>query len=438
WPNLLPAVVSRIDKIAHYEFSIPHIPPPQLPLRPPSPRFLAPLPSSDALEPPDSSDTALSSQETNKENANPSPSPPLSRSTGTLPAAIAAQLEEVTSTLTLNFSQFPPHTIQRLAELVLRPRQHYRGLVAYLHALDRVVHVTSGANIYPLPPAIPDMGAMSLLANGVGGAGGRLSINTSAANNIGSDEALGGALLTPIPWLARHANGGGSDDSSDAGSLSPSSAAGGSQVRTESTETIEGPNGMGSIETVSVSVNGIPSMGAGAALVQRGVTQGELLRQEQRAGVVPLSQLARQQQQQQQQLELAAAALNGGSLEPSLITDDTGASSEVADEDAAMNESAEGEDEDEIPHARGPEEIGALDTGSQTATTSDLAVGPSGTVDISSIDVEAAVGRRLQSPPKQQKTEGASPEAATVPESPKREADDDLELGPSKKRVKED
>ncbi|KAK3382486.1 hypothetical protein B0T24DRAFT_587236 [Lasiosphaeria ovina] len=510
WPNLLPAVVSRIDKIAHHEFPIPHIPPPQLPLRPPSPRFLAPLPSSDALEPPDSSDTALSSQETNKENANPSPSPPLSRvvaatsapsdspkaapsdpsedslpshqlqSTGTLPAAIAAQLEEVMSTLTLNFSQFPPHTIQRLAELVLRPRQHYRGLVAYLHALDRVVHVTSGANIYPLPPAIPDMGAMSLLANGVGGTGGRLSINTSAANNIGSDEALGGALLTPIPWLARHANGGGSDDSSDAGSLSPSSAVGGSglipaqqqqppqqpqpqqssspvqqqprpvgqgstggrplegQVRTESTETIEGPNGMGSIETVSVSVNGIPSMGAGAALVQRGVTQGELLRQEQRAGVVPLSQLARQQQQQQQQLELAAAALNGGSLELSPTMDDTGASSEVADEDAAMNESSEGEDEDEIPHARGPEEIGAADTGPQTATTSNLAVGPSGTVDISGIDVEAAVGRRLQSPPKQQKTEGASPDAATVPESPKREADVDLEPGPSKKRVKED
>ncbi len=56
------------------------------------------------------------------------------------------------------------------------------------------------------------------------------------------------------------------------------------QMETESTETIDGPNGMGRIETVSVSItNGVPTL----STVNRGITQGELLRQEQRAGVVP-------------------------------------------------------------------------------------------------------------------------------------------------------
>ncbi|KAK3341785.1 hypothetical protein B0T25DRAFT_523034 [Lasiosphaeria hispida] len=551
WPALLPIVITRIEKIAHHEFPIPHIPPPQPLARPPSPRFLAPLPSSDPIDAPSSSDTTPSSQETNKENANPSPvhshsgragaiNTSLSSSTllpsssplqahaalpllqppapldeqqlpelhppagtaPTLPTPVIALLNEVTSTLALNFAQYPPHTIQRLAELVLRPRQQYRSLIAYLHALDRVVHVTSGANVYPLPPAIPDLSAMTLLANGASaGAGGGLTINTAAANNIGSDEALGGALLTPIPWLARRVNGGGGgvgggsseDGSSDAGSGSPlssgSSSGGGSvgpaplpqqqqqvqqsqpqqtqaqpqtsqqpqaqnrpatssgnnspsstsngrklegQVRTESTETIEGPNGMGSIETVSVSVNGIPSMGAGAVLAQRGVTQGELLRQEQRAGVVPMSQLARHGQQQQPHGQTSTTA--------------------AADEDAAMSEDGidypngdeahDGDSEDEIPHARGPEEIGAADMGPQPASTSDYVVGPDGTAEMRGIDVEAAVGRpsiQPRSPPTLTVgvTRGDGAEGA-VPRSPKREAADEIESAASKKRVKEE
>lgn len=85
---------------------------------------------------------------------------------------------------------------------------------------------------------------------------------------------------------------------------------------------------MGGIETVTVSVNGIsstrsPTNGSppnGTTLRAEGaITQGELLRQEQRAGVVPKSQNSRK----------------------------------VADKDG------KGE-EDEVPHARGPEEIGKL------------------------------------------------------------------------------
>ncbi|KAK0624654.1 hypothetical protein B0T17DRAFT_530724 [Bombardia bombarda] len=486
WPTLLPVVVARIEKIAHTEFPIPHIPPPQPPVRHVSPRFIAPLPASDPIEAPDSSDTVLSSQEINKENASPPSSPTLSSAKprapqqqqpepeplapGALPIPVAALLGEITAILTLNFPDYPPHTIQRLAELVLRPRQHYRSLVAYLHALDRIVHVTSGANIYPLPPAIPDKAAMTALANGVaGGAGGpgALTINTAAANNIGSDEALGGALLTPIPWLARRANGGGSDSgTSDAGSSSPLSATSGgissgsgasqnvqmqqqqqqqqrqvgtggrkleAQVRTESTETIEGPNGMGSIETVSISVNGYPSMGTGASLTQRGVTQGELLRQEQRAGVVPLSQITRQQQQSGQ-----GSSSSSGAAASSATADEDAPMAETEMYDINGNDNAD-DDGGELPHARGPEEIGAADMGPQSITTSYMK-GPSGVVDMQGIDVEAAVGRRMEpiSPSPEQKTSSSSSPEALIPRSPKREAVDEIETAVSKKRIKED
>ncbi|KAK3938935.1 hypothetical protein QBC46DRAFT_156202 [Diplogelasinospora grovesii] len=500
WPRLLPVVVSRIEKNARTMFRIPSFA--RQPPRPqaPSPRSSVPLPSSDTIEPPASSDDAPSSSQ-DKENANPSSSPtaaskaPASASNTSLPlrpreeqpesdvvlpAFLAAQLDEITSTLKDGFPRYPPLTIQRLAELVLQPTRNYRSLVAYLHALDRVVHVTSSANAYPLPPAVPDMSAMSVLANGVGssssaaGPSGTNSNSAAAANNVGSDEALGGALLTPIPWLARRANGmaGSSEDgSSDAGSSSPLSVGSGqggsgnsgntpqlshmqlqsqpqsqpqtqssssqhsqsqqsqrqvsgleAQVRTESTETIEGPNGIGSIETVSVSVNGIPSMGAMGA-GGRGVTQGELLRQEQRAGVVPVSQLARQQQALQQ------AQAQGGSSAGAGDEDD------IMDDD--HNDTPDDAEEEEVPHARGPEEIGPADTGPQPSS-SNFHVGP----EMQGIDVEAAVGRtQLKSPPP---ASGASAESAedagamdVVPQSPKREAEDDLESGTSK-RVKED
>ncbi|KAK0659726.1 hypothetical protein QBC41DRAFT_331400 [Cercophora samala] len=469
WPALLPELVARIEKIANTEFPIPRLPPPRAPVRPPSPRLIPPIPSTEPTEL--AVDSVPSSQETNKENSSPPaarPSAPVPPSTAspsapetqaerpatpdTLPKPVQDMLDEITSVLKENFAENPPHTIQRLSELVLRPRQHYKSVIAWLHALDRVVHVTSGANVYPLPPAIPDMSGMSLSVNGSAGA------TSGVASTVGTDEALGGALLTPIPWLTSRVNGGpGSDTGSETGGSSPLSASGNSggpgadpsqhlqlqqrqlqqrqahqldgRVRTESTETIEGPNGMGRIETVSISVNGIPSTGAGgvgAVLAQRGVTQGELLRQEQRAGVVPISQLARQQQAQQQaqaQAQAQTQAQTNGS----------------PDEDSAM--SSDPEDEEEIPHARGPEEIGAEDTGPQPAGTGQFTVGTAALAigESRGINVEAAVGR----PPDQTDLPASKPsnsdtEEAVVPQSPKREATDELEGGSAVKKVKED
>ncbi|KAB5549876.1 hypothetical protein GE09DRAFT_187696 [Coniochaeta sp. 2T2.1] len=533
WPTLLPNVITRIEKIAHTEFPVPNLPDPQA-TRTPVPRFHMPIPSSDPIAP---NDESPSSQETDKENALPSSSvgitsapsssrplpslpqllqPPIAA--GNLPNPVARLLKEITSTLTDNFNRYPPHTIQRLAELVLEPKRHYKSLTAYLHALDRVVHVTSGNNIYPLPPAVPDMSQMSLLANGVGASGSvGLQINTAAANSLGSDESLGGALLTPIPWLARRANGGSEDGtgSSEEGSTDspettysqpvlqqqtppqtppqqppaqepalapqpqpepepqlprpsaptpsdsptttspPPSSTFSPQVRTEHTETIEGPNGMGSIETVSVSVNGVPSTGAGGAavgLASRGVTQGELLRQEQRAGVVPLSQLVRQAQQQQQAL---VQSQNASEAEEERVSNGGGAGA-----DSAMAETDEGNGtggpqgeegvDDDPPHARGPSEIDDVDTGPQAGSggATHAAVGSTSAsgqpvVMMEGIDVEAAVGRKVDGTKlteEERKTTTTSPEGGEelVPRSPKREAEDELEGQLEGKKVKID
>lgn len=362
-------------------------------------------------------------------------------------------LAEITGVLNETFHTYPPHTIQRLAELVLEPRKHYRSLPSYLHAVDRVVHVTSGNNIYPLPPAIPDMSHMHIngVTEGPGaqedGGDQKSELPTQAiwassstgGAPIGSDEALGGALLTPIPWLARRAANGG-DGSSESGESStlgseaggPSLAVGqgtGSntsasssptsqqrqgrqfemQVRTESTETIDGPNGMGSIETVSVSINGISSLSA--AQQQRVITQGELIRQEQRAGVVPVSQLARSgpivvtstpSVPSTAAEDGADTAMGEGDGEGDGETHkDT--SSEKSDDDMA--------DEEEAPHARGPDLIGAADMGPQkTGSSSTFSISHGGNVEVRGIDVEAAVGRKNESqiPPSHSQGDGAA------------------------------
>lgn len=405
-------------------------------------------------------------------------------STPKLPIQLAAMLGDIKSHLQ-TFTKAPPHTLQRLAELVLHPHAHYRALATYLHAVDRVVQVTSGSSTYPLPEAIPDMSSMHI--NGVDGSHDHAAASVSwgnpttgantssasaaaaAAAAVGSDEALGGALLTPIPWLTRRSspeNGDAASTSSAGGSTGGGSAgSAGAQIHSEGTETIDGPNGMGSIETVSVSVNGVPSTGHA-----RGVTQGELLRQEQRAGVVPVSQLSRnaghQQQQQHamhQQQQQQQSQHDGG--EGSEDEDGNEGESRSADkDDGAPSASGNGEgsdenEDEEIPHARGPDEIGVNDTGPQTATTSSMGEGG---LEMQGIDLAAAVGRppeeeehldQQQQQPKRatpppadgedkQKKEGEEEEVtdATSPESTgtKREAEESAEGEEPVKKVKEE
>lgn len=220
-------------------------------------------------------------------------------------------LGEINTTLR-SFTTHPPHTMQRVAELILTPRRHYRTLTSYLHALDRVVHVTSPSSTYPLP--LPDVS----FANGA--PADTVSWANTAQSSPGGEEALGGALFTPIPWLPKDSQ---------------------RELRTESTETIEGPNGVGSIETVSISVNGMSSF--------RGAPQAEAPRE--------------------------GPAGEGASPE-------------------GETEKEEEEQEEEEPHARGPEEVGVSDVGPTVLTINRI---DENSLHPQEIDLEAAVGRKLVS-----------------------------------------
>ncbi|KAL8918733.1 MAG: hypothetical protein Q9172_005303 [Xanthocarpia lactea] len=312
--------------LSHHDFSVPTIP---LPHTPP-PSVIDGIIRADP-----------SSQESPKENAFPdSPSvPPEARQqsepeammpppphaphaamvppAGTLPPQLLSLLSSVQSNLRSSFAQAPPHTAQRLAELVIRPRAHYRTLPSYLRALDRVVSVSSPATLFPLPNTTST--AHGSYLNG--------SITPAGGNGSDPDETLGGAALTPIPWLREGLHPGSGDRLV------------GSDLRTESTSVIDGPNGVGSVETVTVAVNGSSRQSAAA------VTQGELIRQEQEAGVVPVP------------MTRSTAPLDTG-----------------------RRKEDQGEEEEGMPHARGPEVIGMEDMGPQANSAG--------------FDVEAALGRK--------------------------------------------
>ncbi|KAL6889419.1 hypothetical protein HDV57DRAFT_514303 [Trichoderma longibrachiatum] len=441
WPALRDDILARLDKIVHNEFPIPKLPPPvprsrypdtRRPISPPSsspgehfpddankenaPAHDQPEPAPGATSEPQSSPPPQQQQQQQQSSSQTQEEP------GALPKQLADMVDEIKSHIA-SFKSYPPHTIQRIAELILRPRAHYKALASYLHALDRVAAVTSGTDTYPLPPPIPDMSSIQLNGDEPNDPAMAVSWSNPTAVAVGSDEALGGALLTPIPWLVRRST---PPESVSEAAAAPTTT--GAQIHSESTETIEGPNGVGSIETVSVSINGVPSMGA-----SRGVTQGELLRQEQRAGIVPVSQLTKGHDVMGEGGRAAAA--------PSSEDHPMG--------DEEDEEGQRGEEEEESPHVRGPDEIGVGDTGPQSETTS--VVGEDG-VEMQGIDLEAAVGRKhaeekdgaVEAPApadrdgdsKPRFERSKSPSAESV--ASKREAEDDLEEDVVAKKVKED
>jgi hypothetical protein len=257
-----------------------------------------------------------------------------------VPQDITTFYSSIRTTLSKNFPKNPPHTVQRLAELILEPKKRYNHLPAYLRALDRVISVSSPLTVFPLPLAVlPTAGG---LLNGT------TSISTQSAT-LGSDESLGGALLTPIPWLQNR---------------------GQNELISESTEMVDGPNGTGRIETVTVGMlsgsqrpeaspsNPVAQIASshpdGETLPVTGpVTQGELLRQEQEAGIV---------------------LNNPHSMTASPTRTTYGEA--VTEGRHTVVETVEGEEE--VPHARGPEIIGMEDTGPQRQ---------------GGIDIEGAIGR---------------------------------------------
>ncbi|CCU78097.1 hypothetical protein BGHDH14_bgh01668 [Blumeria hordei DH14] len=218
-----------------------------------------------------------------------------SNSTTCLQPALRTILASISDTLLAFFSKAPPHTIQRLAELILFPRNHYRTLPSYLHALDRVVHVTSTVSAFPLLSPALSTNPSKVLSSG-STVPSKDQISTSWSSSISTlrpstpelelDESMGGALLIPIPWLKNSCSRSPLDNEI---------------ITKRSTEIIEGPNGPGGVETVSVSINGVSSAGLNSCVrmddgfsslrAEGGIGQGELLRQEQEAGVIPAYQL---------------------------------------------------------------------------------------------------------------------------------------------------
>lgn len=266
------------------------------------------------------------------------------------PFEISASIyKDIQESVQTKWKDAPLHTIQRLAELVLQPKRYYQYLPPYLQALNRVVHVSSNTSTFPLPQTnLAQSTTASVLVNG----------NRDSA--LGSDESLGGALLTPIPWLTRNSPSGsdGERDIQDTAQRLQDQQTVGIErelgLHPEGSEIVQGPNGAGSVETVSIINGGRSGVSsdatAGAAedspssvdaelRAEGAVTQGELLRLEQEAGVVPVPS--------------RRGIVDGNDL------------IEVADAEIT-GESAE--ESEEVPHARGPEEIGVEDTGPQTGT----------------------------------------------------------------------
>ncbi|KAK5121296.1 hypothetical protein LTR85_005462 [Meristemomyces frigidus] len=425
WPRVLEGLLQKLHDIVHNDFPLPSIPLPAL--LPPTidPEVVAstppqvpnsdPEPSAEDLPDASENEAPPNSQSSSKENDEPTDiaasrppvpgfevnhthqpvQPPDSIETepGTLPPELLSLYQSSTRILEHDFSQSPPYTIQRLAELVLHPKRHYRFLPAYLRALDRIVSVSSPISDFPLPTLQAAVNG-GFLTNGDSS-----QVNGVAEREgLGSDESLGGALLTPIPWLR-------TNNTALTGSTTANGNGHDGELHSESTETIEGPNGAGSIETVSVTVNGVSSASSVANTSptpasptlseqsdasssssaesteaqlrqQGGVTQGELLRQEQEAGVVPVSQPS-----PRRSLISGGAAAVGREPAMNNVPRDTAA-------DVTMEDSRPPE---ETPHARGPELIGMEDMGPQHHP---LGAG-------SGLDMEAAVGRS-KSPPAEQ------------------------------------
>lgn len=262
-----------------------------------------------------------------------------------LPAALVQLHNGIIATLRASFIDRPPHTIQRLAELIISPSKHYKTLPAWLRAVDRVVNVSSSADIFPL--------SEQTLVNGVNGEAGpdsRLlfmggTSETDTRNgydsaSLGSDESLGGALLTPIPWLRNGDLGHNEGESEDSTEEMPQSSGAdrtddglGEPITLPQTTS---PDGTATVAVAPTSDPLVPERPEGA------VTQGELIRMEQEAGVVPIST---------------------GNAPPPMAA----GSPDGMDAEDSGSESA--------PHARGPDLVGAVDMGKVEGKNVEVRIG---------------------------------------------------------------
>lgn len=250
---------------------------------------------------------------------------------GTLPPQLLSLLSSLRSTLKTSFATAPPHTAQRLAELILRPTHHYRTLPSYLRALDRVLSVSSPANVFPLPAVGSSMAsANGRLLNG--------SSTPDSSNTPGGEDFVGGAVLTPIPWL----------NVTTMASYLSGERPYLSDLRTESTSLIDGPNGAGSLETVTVSMNGMSRR-----------ARDELPGRSERLGAGPLS---------------SHPLHESPHSHPHPHPHSNGAARSMMDDDVSGADMDEDLEVEEQATARGPDVIGMEDIGPQGSNPQTFAV----------------------------------------------------------------
>ena len=185
-----------------------------------------------------------------------------------------------------------------------------------------MISVSSPANVFPLPEiASPFATSNGLALNG--------SITPDSSDTPNADDFIGGAELTLIPWL------------NDSPSYLNNDRSTTSDLHTESTSLIDGPNGAGSLETVTVTVNGIVRSG-----------HESMRRRDDDVGTIPIAS-----QSLYHDSPLRSNIVSAGTENPS---------------DEALEERVT---------ARGPDEIGMEDTGPQAPGSGKF-------------DVEAALGRK--------------------------------------------
>lgn len=307
------------------------------------------LPSSVPSRPQDTSDTQDAPPSSPPQALPPTTPPPtngaaedtLALPPGTLPPPLLSILTHVKTTLSTSFPTQPPHTIQRLAELVLRPKEHYRRLHTYLNALDRAVSVSSCNSAHTRPAAAAQV------VNGT---------NHSAISSDASNDSLGGALLTPIPWLV---NGAGRSRSASIGTEVEHTTNGSNEVN--------GVDAIGDADVEMTMEEHLREIGS--------ITQGELLRQEQEASSPPAP------------IGSSANREHVVATTASAVTAETQNANDAREEAHEINGGAPKVDEENgASGARGPSGIGAEDIGSQ-----ENGVRP-GQV----LDLQAAVGRTPQ------------------------------------------
>lgn len=91
----------------------------------------------------------------------------------------------MSSCVYLASSRHPPFSIQRVCELAVRPRKHYKYAGKYLRAVERALLVTSTIDVFPvLPPEDPSTSA-----------------HTFSPTSFGSLREATTPLFSPIPFL---------------------------------------------------------------------------------------------------------------------------------------------------------------------------------------------------------------------------------------------